>query len=323
MPPNNQQDQRATSPASPGSVTPPPASPIQVPHKPEPSVATATPPKAETVGVTTTAPQVPVLSTEEEIALIEKKMTEKAGERATIEEESKKLFSERHALEDAMTPIAEEEKAVLAQIVVYEKKRSLALDPHDARLAETARWEAEEHRRGIEHKKWAVAGELEAIDVKIKDVERRFKELSREMDTCASDIEKLRIKKAHKVLEEELAKASAERVATEEELKRFSEERARLEKLFQESVAREEEAITQEHAVEEKHEIVRSVYEEQVLAEERHKLEDARREAEQKRWEAEDAIPAVLHREAGSSQHLEEIKKKEAEILAKLDTLGK
>lgn len=307
MPPNNQDNQ------TPNPVPHPQDGTIHVPHKPVQSTEPSSLMPAQPI----VAP-----SLEDEIVQKDNAMKGFVLQRLAIEEESKKLFSEQKALEGKIAPVIAEEKNSVAKIAQLEKERLVAVDPHAARILETSRWEEEENRRGIEHRKWQIGEELEVVTQKIKEVERTFKALSAEEKNCRDVISSLQTKAKQRDLGIELEGVVKEKVATEAIFKQFQHERERLELLLRESIEREEETLTEERAVDRKTEGVGTLYEEQVLAGERHKLEDARKDAEQKRWEAEDLLPPAVHSADESGKHLAEIKKKESDIAAKLNALS-
>lgn len=338
MPPENKQATTPTTspivpvphkPATSG-VAPQGAQSISTPTPPTPlaPVSATTVPEAQVTPPTQPAPPQAtgssVASTTLEEQITQKEIEQKTLvlERIGIEEESKELFSTRKALEEKITPIELEEKLSIEHILELEKERIEASDPHDARIAETNRWAEEERRRGIEHRRFLVAEELETLNQKIHEKELTFKTLLAKESECATQIAQLRIKIQQRDLAVELEAITTERAATEADHKRFSVEYERLTTLLNETTRAEEEAHAKEEIIEQKSTGVRTLYEEQVLAAERHKLEDARKEAEQRRWAAEDAIIPATEALTVNEEHLAEIKKKEALLRAKQGKLG-
>ncbi len=309
----------------------PPDSTIHVPHKPlpptEPPVEGVTAPSVPVstpqseVAPPPSSPQGEPLTFEEEIAKKEEALKKFIADRLRIEEDSRAIFSEKKTLEEKIAPILLEEKHSVDRIAILEKERLASKDLHSARAVEANRWTEEENRRSIEHRRWAVSEELELLLQKIHDSERAFKELSLEEEKSVRDIAALRIKIAQRELGLLLAQIQNEKGATLAELEKFTAEHARLEALLLDAAKSEEDALHAEDEVEKKSEGASSIYEEQVLAGERHKLEDARKEVEQKRWAAEDAIVPVSHSVLESQKHLDEITQREGEVLAKLDGL--
>ncbi len=258
---------------------------------------------------------------EEEITQKEDALKKFIADRLRIEEDSRAIFSEKKTLEEKIAPILLEERHSVDRIAILEKERLGSRDLHAARAVEENRWTEEANRRSIEHRRWSVSEELELLLQKIHDSERAFKELSLEEEKSIRDIAALRIKIVQRELGLLLAQIQNEKGATQAELEKFTTEHARLEALLLDAAKREEDALHAEDEVEKKSEGASSIYEEQVLAGERHKLEDARKEVEQKRWAAEDAIVPVSDSVLESRKHLDEITKKEGEILAKLNGL--
>ena len=311
---------------------------LQVPHKPvvtAPSLGTTPPPvPVEPIPTVDATPAVvdmaaPLpeptptpMSIAEEIVLKEKEKEGFVEGRARIEEDSRALFSERKRLEDLLEPILFDEKLAVVEIDTFEKKKLAAKSSEEARAAEKERWGAEEKRRTIEHNKWPISEELDAVVQKIKEVERAFKELSAKEENCNIAIAQLRIKEQQQALRADLEAITKDKQVTEDELAQFRAEHERLEALLRDMTMHDEEALLAEQAVDRQTGGVRTLYEEQVLSAERHKLEDARKEAEQKRWEAEDALPPIEHATEDVKAHLDEVTAKEREIIAKLDALA-
>lgn len=290
--------------------------PLHVPHKPVLSTDAVA---KDTPVITGTLPE---HSIEDMIVLKEREMKEAGEELVKLEEESKNLFSERQHLEERMAPILEDEKSSIARINLLEEKKTSVSDPHEARLAETGRWAEEENRRGIEGRKWQVSEAREQVAQKIKTIEQKFNALKLKEASAAHAIEGLRIALAQRDLSLELEKLTGEKTATEASVKQFQDEYDRLRLRLRELEKRENDALLAERAVDEKTDSVSSLKDEQQFALERRQLEDARKSVEQERWSTEDAIPPASQSVAKGEAELVAIKKREADLLEKLNALA-
>ncbi len=257
----------------------------------------------------------------EKIAKEEARVRSLEERRKHTQSDSERLFLERKELEDGVAPLLLDEKLAMEQIDALEKKKNEASTPSLQREIETERWKVEEKRRAIEDAKWPLSEKLEAVVAQIKEGESAFKELLAEELASTSRIAKLRTEAKQLDLKRELESITREREATEAELEQYRLLLENLESELHDTKESDAVALQAEHVVDAKADTARTLYEERVLAEERHKLEKERQEAEKKRWEAEDAIPDVTHSVEESEARLRAIKQEEDGVLARLRAL--
>jgi hypothetical protein len=95
-------------------------------------------------------------------------------------------------------------------------------------------------------------------------------------------------------------------------------EKMNIEALLHETEVKEKTIEGGEHDTEQKMTAAKTVKEERALAEARAQLEKERHEIEEARWRAEDQADALGLSAADAEKSLEDIKKQEAELIAKL-----
>lgn len=320
-----------TSPA----ITPHPTP--EVPHKPGTSVTptpaaviseVTAPEVAAAVATLATSPSVVAAPTEskktitEEIAELESLLPGLEARRFDVEEKSKEYFSKRKDLELTLSPVLQKENASLLRIHEIEEKEKSAMSPADRRILDKQRWEAEEERHNIEEEKWPIAEQLESVTHEIKESEHSFMALMSEEAEVRAKIKQLNILSEQNALHAQLEKVTGEKSTTLTDLAALRAEHERLSQLIRDTQKQETVVMGAEHIVDSKVGGAGSLYEERVLAEERHKLEAARRMAEEARWKAEDAIVTVTKSEEENAAQLQAISEKESDIKAKIARLG-
>lgn len=303
----------------------------QVPHKPSlPATATSPTVAVAPVVVTPLPDTVPAqpVSTEvkksiaEQIVELEALLPGLEAQRFDVEEKSKGFFSKRKDLEDVLSPILLKENASLIRVHEIGEEEKSAMSPSERRILDKLRWDVEEERRNIEEEKWPVAEQLESVTHEIKESEHAFMALVSEEDEVRAKIKLLNVLSAQNALRADLEKIADEKGITEAELAARRAEHDRLTQLIHDSQKKETVVMGAEHIVDTKVVGADSLYEERLLAEERHKLEAERRLAEGERWKAEDAIVSVTKSEEESVAQLKAISEKEASIKAKIAELG-
>jgi chromosome segregation ATPase len=248
---------------------------------------------------------------EKDIVLLDQK-------RASLEVETGALVSEQKQIEDALAPIVKEEDGLRVALKEIEAREVSAKTKEDRRKAERERWAEEQKRRTIELEKLLIREKIEKILGAMKGKETLHQSIVDEEASIKKKIHELETEQKRMELNVKLDLITHTRGDAQLKLADITKEKMHIEEFLRETEVKERAIEGSEHDTEKKMTAAKTFQEERALAEARAVLEKERHGIEEARWRAEDQADALGLSAADAEKSLEDIKKQEAELIAKL-----
>jgi chromosome segregation ATPase len=260
----------------------------------------------------------PKVSLTEQITLLEKDIVLLDQKRASLEVETGTLTSEQKQIEESLAPIVKEEEGLRAVLKEIEVRETSAKTKADRRKAEQERWEQEQKRRIVEVQKLEIKEKIQKILDSIAGKETLHQSIIDEETVIKKKIHELETEQKRIELNAKLQLITEKRGSAETKLAEITSEKTRIESLLRETQDKEKMIEGSEHETEQKMTAAKTFKEERAFAEERAVLEKERHEIEEARWRAEDEAEALGLSEDEAEKSLQDIKKQEAELIAKI-----
>jgi hypothetical protein len=276
------------------------------------------PPPPIGIPVITAIPVVPQIPLAQQVEQLEKDIVLLDQKRASLEVETGALASEQKQIEDSLAPILKEEQEQRAAFKEIEAREMSAKTKEDRRKAEQERWEGEQKRRAVEVERLLIRERIEKVLSTMKGKETLHQSIIDEESSIKKKIHELETEQKRIELNVKLELITRSRGDAELQLADIVKEKTHIEALLHETEVKEKTIEGSEHDTEQKMTAAKTFKEEHALAEARAQLEKERHEIEEARWRAEDQADALGLSVEDAEKSLEDIKKQEAELIAKL-----
>jgi chromosome segregation ATPase len=263
-------------------------------------------------------PSAPTASLLEQVASLEKDIVLLDQKRASLEVETGVLASEQKQIEDSLAPVRKEEEELRAGLKEIEAREMSAATKLEKRKAEQERFEQEKKRRLVEILKFTIKEKIEKILSNISGKEILHQSIIDEEASLRKKIHELEIEQQRIELSAKLEVITHTRGDAELKLSEITKEKSRIETLLHETSEKEKTIEGSQHDIETKITVTHTFKEERALAEARAALEIERHDVEEMRWKTEDEAEALGLSAVDAENALREIKKQEADLVAKM-----
>lgn len=207
------------------------------------------------------------------------------------------LREERQVLSKSLSPFAVKDTQLRAQTKDITEKEKKAQSPQERRQLEEQRWILEQQRQELEKKKWAQEENISAKDVEIKAAELQLEvvltqeaELRQRKEAVIEDLEKIGLAQERLILIEKVSGLDLQRRGLGKDILVLKAEEDLFKRELEEISGKELAFETQETSLEETYEKATSFKEKKEIEQNRWRLAEQRRGAEEKRWELERKI---------------------------------